>query len=411
MPAGPRDVPPTPAVPTTDPAGGRFPALDGLRGAACLAIFVFHGWLYTMGEPSDTNRHGAADYAVHELRLALVSFFVLSGFLLYRPWVRAALGERPRPDLRAYVVSRVARIAPAYYAALLGSIVLLWGLRFTPGVRLPPVHELPLFLVFAQNLSPASVMKLDPPMWSLAVEVCFYALLPLAGWAALRLAARRRAQALLPVAVILAGVAFNAAIAGRGLGLVAAKSLPAMAPYFGLGMLVALLAHGRRVPRPGRRMLLVAGAALIAADAILKAGGPAGWFDPGQAFVIVRDLPSAGGFALIILALATAPRTARPGVLGSRAMVGMGTLSYGFYLWQVPVLLALRGHGLLPLDPWLGTLVAFGPTLVLAWASWALLERRAIAWAGRRNARARAEQAAARPLGQRRAPELGAAQV
>ena len=48
-------------------------------------------------------------------------------------------------------------------------------------------------------------------------------------------------------------------------------------------------------------------------------------------------------------------------MLGRRVLAGMGTISYGFYLWHVPVLVFLRGHGLLPLDPVLGPLVALVP--------------------------------------------------
>ena len=146
----------------------RLASLDGLRGLAALSIFVFHGWLYTMPQPSATARSTVGDYAVHELRLGLVLFFVLSGFLLSRPWFAAALGERRPPSIGRYARSRAARILPAYYAALGGSILLLWGLQGTPGLRLPPADELPLFIVFGQNLSPGSVMKLNPPMWSLA---------------------------------------------------------------------------------------------------------------------------------------------------------------------------------------------------------------------------------------------------
>ncbi|MEA2157567.1 MAG: hypothetical protein QOE11_3707, partial [Solirubrobacteraceae bacterium] len=175
---------------------GRLASLDGLRGLAALTVFLFHGWLYTMPRPDASNRSSFGDYAAHELRLGLVLFFVLSGFLLSRPWFAAALEGRGAPDLLRYARSRVARICPAYYAALIGSIALLWGLAGTPGLRLPPAGELPLFFVFGQNFSPASVMKLDPPMWSLAVEVGFYLLLPLVGWLAVRLPAQRRWQAL-----------------------------------------------------------------------------------------------------------------------------------------------------------------------------------------------------------------------
>ncbi|HVL31265.1 MAG TPA: acyltransferase [Solirubrobacteraceae bacterium] len=366
---------------------GRLASLDGLRGIAALTIFVFHGWLYTMPRPDASNRSTLGDYAVHELRLALVAFFVLSGFLLSRPWLAAALDGRRPPDLRRYVRSRVARIAPAYYAALVGSIALLWGLAGTPGVRLPPASELPLFLVFAQNFQESSVMKLNAPMWSLTVEVAFYALLPALGWLAYRLPPRRRAQALVPVALLAAGVLYNWAIAGRGLGQTYSKTLAAMLPYFAVGMLAALALHARAVAAPARRAMVAGGVALVVADATVKASAAATGADVGQLLVTFRDLPSAIGFGLLIAALATAPAGR---LLGGRVLAGLGAISYGFYLWHVPVLLFMRGHGMLPLDPVLGTLAALGPALAIAALSWFALERPTIAWARRRNARERA---------------------
>jgi len=214
----PPDVTVTPDGPHTK-NDRRSASLDGLRGLAALSIFVFHGWLYTMPAPDATDRSSVGDYAAHELRLGLVAFFVLSGFLLSRPWFAAALGERRPPNLGRYLRARAARILPAYYVALIGSIVLLWGLKGTPGLRLPPAGELPLFAVFGQNFSPASVMKLNPPMWSLAVEIMFYALLPVIGWLALRLPRRRSTQALVPLALLALGLLYNWVISGHGLGM------------------------------------------------------------------------------------------------------------------------------------------------------------------------------------------------
>lgn len=372
----------------------RSASLDGLRGLAALAIFVFHGWLYTMPVPDAADRSSIGDYAAHELRLGLVAFFVLSGFLLSRPWFAAALDERRPPDLGRYIRARAARILPAYYVAFAGSVVLLWGLRGTPGLRLPPSDELSLFVVFAQNFSPATVMKLNPPMWSLAVEVGFYALLPALGLLASRLPPRRRLQALVPLALLALGVTFNWAIAGHGLGLTFSKTLAAMLPYFAAGMLAALALHGRTPGAAARRAMIAAGLALVVADAFLKAAAPAAGLDMTTQFQIVRDLPSAAGFALLIAAAAAAPKGR---MLGNRALAGVGAISYGFYLWHVPVLIFLRGHGLLPLDPLLGTLVALVPSLAVAALSWVALERPIIAWAARRNARARRTPRVRRP--------------
>ena len=95
------------------------------------------------------------------------------------------------------------------------------------------------------------------------------------------------------------------------------------------------------------------------------------------------------GFALIIAAAAGAPKGR---LLGNRVLAGMGAISYGFYLWHVPVLMFLRGHGLLPLDPVLGTVVALGPALAVSTLSWFAVERPLIAWAARRNERSRVER-------------------
>lgn len=363
----------------------RLASLDGLRGLAALSVFTFHGWLYTMPKPIATDRSSLGDYAAHELRLGLVLFFVLSGFLLSRPWFTAALDGRGPPDVRRYARARLARIAPAYYVALVGSIVLLWGLSGTPGLRLPPDHAVPLFFVFAQNFSPASVMKLNPPMWSLAVEMMFYSLLPLIGWLAVRLPRRRRHQALIPLALLVLGVAYNWLIAGLDLGMTFSKTLAAMLPYFAVGMLAALAVHGRTIRRAPKRSLVAGGVALVLADATVKAAAPAQGLDATAYFSIIRDLPSALGFALIVGALAIAPRGR---VIGGPLLAGLGTISYGFYLWHVPVLMFLRGHGLLPLDPVLGTLVAIVPALAVSALSWFALERPIIAWAARRNQRA-----------------------
>ena len=367
----------------------RLASIDGLRGLAALSVFVFHGWLYTMPEPLASNRSSIGDYAAHELRLGLVLFFVLSGYLLSRPWLAAALDARRPPDLRRYLRARTARIVPAYYLALVGSIGLLWGLGGSPGVRLPPASELPLFFVFAQNTSPSSVMKLNPPMWSLGVEVSFYLLLPAIGWLATRLPARRRAQMLAPLALLALGVLWNWSIAGRGLGMTFSKSLAAMLPYFAFGMLAALALHGRS-PKPWpRRAMIAAGMALVATDATLKSALPAAGVDATTIFSITRDIASAAGFALIIGAVAAGPPSR---LLGNRVLAGMGVISYGFYLWHVPVLVFLRGHGLLPLDPVLGTLTALPLVVAVSTLSWLALERPVIAWAARRNERSRTER-------------------
>lgn len=381
------DAPTAPAA-TRSTTTPRLDAIDGFRGLCALAVFVFHGWLYTMPTPAGGNRSGVIEYVVHELRIGLVAFFVLSGFLLYRPFLKAALDAGERVDLRKFARSRTMRIAPAYYVCLLACVALLWSVDGTPGVRLPPIEELPLFLVFAQNLSENSVMTLDPPMWSLAVEVTFYLSLPLLGLMAARLPRTIAWQAVVPVGMIVVGLAYNWMLVGEDASMPYYRTLLTMAYYFGAGMLGALALHalrGRAAKRPWRGTLLAGGIALVAVHVAMTTTGAARIWDSGDLYVVARDMLAAAGFTMILVALASARRVP---VLGHPVLVGLGTISYGFYLWHVPVLLFMRGHGLLPMDPLWGTIAALAPSLLIAWASWVLVERRAIAWGGRRNAAA-----------------------
>jgi peptidoglycan/LPS O-acetylase OafA/YrhL len=365
--------------------------IDSLRGLAALAVLGFHVWLYARPVPG-TERVTALDYVWAQGRLGYVLFFALSGFLLYLPWLRAARGEGDRPPLGDYLRRRAVRILPGYYVALLGSIALLWNLASTPGVRLPPAESLPLFFVFGENFTGATVMKLNPPMWTLAVEVSFYLALPLIGLAAIRLAGGRRRQLVVPIGLIALGLAWNGLAELAGLGLPGTKVLPAMLPYFGAGMLAAVMVASDGLGRRAAGRALLGGASLVLLDFTLHAGLVPG---SGNVVAVVHDLPAALGFAAIV-AVAGSSSIPLPG-LDSRATAWLGTVSYGLYLWNIPVLLVLRSMDLLPLGSWLAVPVVLGPSLVIAAISWYVFERPAIEWARRAGGKRRRKAARARP--------------
>jgi peptidoglycan/LPS O-acetylase OafA/YrhL len=275
-------------------------------------------------------------------------------------------------------------VLPAYYIALAGSLVLLADAAGTPGVRLAPAELLPLFAVFAQNLNPATIMKVDPPMWTLVVEVAFYLVLPLFG----AFTRRVRWPVMVPLVVLAGGLMYDLAIAGRRLSQPWTKALPALLPLFAVGMLLAHLPDALTLTRRARCALLAAAAGLIGADGA--------WHQAGAGYLglVLRDLPAAAGCALLILAA----RDLTPGAtLARRVLAWIGTVSFGLYLWHVPVLWWLRSQHLLPLDPLTALPAVLGPSLVLAALSWHLVERPVM----RRTARA-----AGRPPWSSRAPEV-----
>jgi peptidoglycan/LPS O-acetylase OafA/YrhL len=163
------------------PGNPRFPLFDSLRGLAALAIVMTH-----VGLGSGANYNAAYGALLARLDVGVTLFFVLSGFLLYRPFAAARLEGRSGPRLRDYTRRRVLRIVPAYWVAL--TVLAIWpGLLFT-GPRW-------VYYSFVGNYDFLWVLGGIGQAWSLAVEASFYVLLPFyalaLGWVARRLSPRR----------------------------------------------------------------------------------------------------------------------------------------------------------------------------------------------------------------------------
>jgi peptidoglycan/LPS O-acetylase OafA/YrhL len=170
---------------------------------------------------------------------------------------------------------------------------------------------------------------------------------------------------------MLVGFAYNRAIDGGG-ALWPTKILLAMAPYFAIGMIGAVLIEGRA---PGRRMtsaLFLGGALLVIGDA-WWAADEATRGSHGLVLHMIRDAPAAVGFACIVAAAAETLHP--PRLLAAAPVAWIGTVSYGVYLWHVPLLLFLRAHDLLPLSPAGAFAVVTPVAIAVAAVSWYAIER------------------------------------
>ncbi len=107
-------------------------------------------------------------------------FFLLSAFLLYRPFVAARVRSGDRPAFGGYARRRFLRIAPAYWAVLTIAAIV-------PGMAGVFSGNWWVYYGLLQNYpvyTPEGACAADfyrcaiPPAWSLGIEVFFYVLLP-----------------------------------------------------------------------------------------------------------------------------------------------------------------------------------------------------------------------------------------
>ena len=304
---------------------------------------MFHIWVYgAKGSQSNLSAQ-----VFNEFRIGLICFFVLSGYLLYGAFARAAGKQTGEVSVARYLMRRAARILPAYYVSLIGSLMLLEAVSDAPGVRLPDQSGFTLFFFFAQNYSGETIMKLNPVTWTLCLEVAFYVLLPVLGAFAYYVARGRRGpQVALLGALVGLGVTWNVVGYLDHWTQPATKALPAYLPYFAAGMLLALFVEARRSEGRDLRLspwptaaVMLAGLGLVMGNAWWHAASPGPARD---AFIMaLHDIPAGIGFALVILAV-VAGRGPSLAWLRARPLSSLGIVSYGFYLWHVPLILFVK---------------------------------------------------------------------
>ncbi|MGO4428075.1 acyltransferase family protein, partial [Streptomyces sp. MCAF7] len=95
--------------------------MDGLRGVTCLLVIVMHAAIVT-GEVGVVG-DGTLSPVLSRLKVVVPIFFVISGFLLYRPMAAAALDGRPRKRTGGYYWHRILRIMPAYWLVAAASLL------------------------------------------------------------------------------------------------------------------------------------------------------------------------------------------------------------------------------------------------------------------------------------------------
>jgi peptidoglycan/LPS O-acetylase OafA/YrhL len=296
--------------------------------------------------------------------LGVPLFFVLSGFLLWGPWAAAARGKARVPRLGVYAARRAARVLPGYWLALAGAVLILAGTGHPQ--QMPGVQWLPVYMLFLQNYVPAVSGSVDPPMWTLLIEVTFYLLIPALGWLAVRGARSQARQAMLLGAVAAAGLAYCSAFVRFGWSDEAGRALPMFLALFAVGMgcgVIVGLLRGRPVARTAA---MTAGCVMVAVYAAV-------FRDLADVTVmrIVGDLPAAAGFALVVAGCAAGGAR----WLAWRPFRWLGDISYAVYLWHFPVIYLLTTRDWWPDYFTVALVVTVAVTVPVSALSWYLVER------------------------------------
>lgn len=346
--------------------------IDVLRGVAACLVIVFH--VMHVGGRADFPPGGIWRFFDYGW-LGVNIFLLISGLVITLSAFRN-MELHGRAFRWPFAVSRLARIVPLY---LLTGVVFLavvdpaW-LHGPVGVLLTQIGS---HLAFVHNLHPNTHGSINGPNWSIALEMQFYLLMVLiAPWLARRAGAIHLAGAL-ALAVLFRYVSTQLVAPGdTTTQFILATQLPGVIDHFALGMALAFalspqLRSARGWLQPGWRAFLCW---LAASGLALGIGGlllvEFGYWENAAMVTFIPTLLAVGFMALLAAAIVF-PWADRQAFGPLRYL---GEISYGLYLWHLPVVLftKLAAPGLKGM-PFLAAV--FGLTFLLAALSWHLFEK------------------------------------
>ena len=387
-----------------DTRADRFPLFDSLRAIAALMVVCSHvGSFGGVLHEGDTLRPFVGQFAV-----AVPIFLLISGFLLYRPFAAMRIRHDALPSVKAYGWRRVLRIVPAYWVALV--LITVWlGSNYVYPVGEPSPEVWTATGLFAY-FGFFQVYDTDwggggiPQAWTIDTEVAFYIALPIYAAFALWLVRRRpgpRVELTLIAGVVVLSLLYKLLVVeAQDMDTVPVgplpylSALPAYADHFALGMGLAVLSvmvqASNAEPRfvriidrhPWLPWLVSAAAFVMVSKGIGMEGSPIERMTPGQYFArhVLFGVVALG--LLLPAVFGDVRRGAVRRLLANRALLFIGMVSYGLYLWHLAVIIQLVRWDYASVEfvhPWVAWLIpAIGGGVLLGTLSYYLVERPAL---------------------------------
>jgi peptidoglycan/LPS O-acetylase OafA/YrhL len=362
-------------------------SLDGLRAAATLLIIVYH--LFSVSGLTLNYANGIGQFT-GRLNVAVSIFFVLSGYLLFKPFVQSILLDAPLPRTQSFFLKRFVRIVPAYWLALL----ILWKID---AVTIPNASGFIRNFSLIHTLTVSNVFTGIGQTWTLSIEMMFYACLPfIAKFIGKRTKKKKRTRTLREIftcllALYISAYVFRVFLHKFQFELLKTHALwlPAHIDTFALGMCIATVVTALEVSPhlKARRSQLIRMAPVL----YILSGVTWYWSTQLGLALAFETTPFRielfGHFLYGVIAVTfVLPFCLDQGtsqivkIFGARVCVWLGTISYGMYLWHF---LFLDGHfanTYLPyrisdMDVATRLLVTIPGTIAIASASYYLVER------------------------------------
>lgn len=314
----------------------RFHKLDAVRGIAAFIVVLNHAYNFTPGHDWHdwTLDYTPLSHFVNG-RVAVIVFFVLSGFVLTLPYLKG-----PHISYRRFLFRRICRIYLPFAVAILLALALALMLAFPRPLWAmneadwgSPI-DLPLVVShFLMAGIGYSSISLDPPMWTLIQEMRIALVCPLLALLIIRFSWKGAVIVLLTSVIatktqLIIGEPFDDKVSSSALG-----SLLLTGYYLYFFAFGALLAANlekavqlvSRIPRL-LHLAIIAGF-ILAPKALVE-----------RSF-LVGDFTYALLAAYIIICCVAYPR--QTAVLDRPSLRWSGKVSYSLYLTHVPIMLAL----------------------------------------------------------------------
>jgi peptidoglycan/LPS O-acetylase OafA/YrhL len=349
-----------PSILRRSTSGSTFlPVVDGLRFLAILPVVVQH--LSERAIRISEARHLATprDYAFLRAlptgQLGVELFFVISGLIISHPFIRAHFQQTGMPKLKAFYSRRVTRLEPPYLLVMLGCYMFVRLTGYVPEGTLAFARShvsleksLVASLTYMHGLLIGTTPILNPPAWSLEIEIQFYIIAPLLLLAFFRL--RRPIAILAALVLFMLGTIVASHLLKYRLGNWHTFLVTRFLYLFATGMLINVLSFGGLVPRNISRRLWDIGfvASAIVLYVIDRRGGP----------MLTAGLQS---ICYVVLFLGAFNGDTFKEFLSRPWIFATGGMCYTIYLIHLPILHVLTGIAMRTTG-----LVSFMPGLILS---------------------------------------------